>query len=333
MVEHEELFYDFDNHWQQLVDLVDKEKDEKMHHFEAMKSSSVHFTFFRMGKIIEGLLAGSVETEVPHAAECLRDAKHTWERFGGFVDQFKHQTFNEVLRSSEDLGHIIHDLVNQLIECKAKLGTKLDTVNEMANLLIEPWYFIFHRDNDLVINGQDVHHEMIDAIAQWDNQHFYEFGHSIGLALSKITIGGQLANGLEMPKLNGTSSTRFQNDLVNGTSSTRFQNDIANGTSSTRFNDLENGTSSTRFQNELENGTSSTRFLNELENGVSSTRFQNDLENGVSSTRFQNDLQNGVSSTRFQNYLPNGVSSTRFNGVSSTRFQNDLANGTSSTRF
>ena len=90
MVEHEELFYDFDNHWQQLVDLVDKEKDEKMHHFEAMKSSSVHFTFFRMGKIIEGLLAGSVETEVPHAAECLRDAKHTWERFGGFVDQFKH---------------------------------------------------------------------------------------------------------------------------------------------------------------------------------------------------------------------------------------------------
>ena len=61
-----------------------------MHHFEAMKSSSVHFTFFRMGKVIEGLLAGSVETEVPHAAECLRDAKHTWERFGGFVDQFKH---------------------------------------------------------------------------------------------------------------------------------------------------------------------------------------------------------------------------------------------------
>ena len=63
---------------------------------------------------------------------------------------------------------------------------------------------------------------MIDAIAQWDNQHFYEFGHSIGLALSKITIGGQLANGLEIPKQNGTSSTRFQNDLANGTSSTRF---------------------------------------------------------------------------------------------------------------
>ena len=126
MVDHEELFFDFDNHWQQLVDQIDHEKDEKMHHFEAMKSSNVHFTFFRMGKILEGLLAGSVEAEVPHATECLRDAKHLWERLGGFVDQFKHQSFNEVLHSTEELGHIIHDVTNQLTECKANLGTDLD---------------------------------------------------------------------------------------------------------------------------------------------------------------------------------------------------------------
>ena len=91
----------------------------------------------------------------------------------------------------------------------------------MSHNLTEPWYFIFHRDNDLIVNGQDVHHEMMDAIAQWDNQHFYEFGHSIGLALSKIHIGGQMANGIggsKSPAQNGTSSTRFQN----GTSSTRF---------------------------------------------------------------------------------------------------------------
>mmetsp|Transcript_10325 Transcript_10325/g.13972 ORF Transcript_10325/g.13972 Transcript_10325/m.13972 type:complete len:89 (+) Transcript_10325:995-1261(+) len=74
---------------------------------------------------------------------------------------------------------------------------------------------------------------MSDAAAQWDNQHFYEFGHSIGLALSKIAVGGQMANGIGgmLPAKNGTSSTRFQNELENGTSSTRF----SNGTSSTRF--------------------------------------------------------------------------------------------------
>ena len=90
MVDHEELFFDFDNHWQSLLDQIDVEKDEKLHRYEAMRSSNVHFTFFRMGKILEGLLAGSVEAEVPHGVECLRDAKHTWERLGGVVDESLH---------------------------------------------------------------------------------------------------------------------------------------------------------------------------------------------------------------------------------------------------
>ena len=165
-----------------------------MHHFEAMKSSNVHFTFFRMGKILEGLLAGAVEAEVPHGVECLRDAKHIWERFGGVIDQLKHATFNSVLHALEDLGHVIHDIANELEECKATVGTDLDKLREMSKSFTDPWYFIFHIEHDLIVNGQDIHHEIMDAEAQWDNQHFYEFGHSVGLSLSKIFLGGQMAN-------------------------------------------------------------------------------------------------------------------------------------------
>ena len=165
-----------------------------MHHFEAMKSSNVHFTFFRMGKILEGLLAGAVEAEVPHGVECLRDAKHIWERFGGVIDQLKHASFNSVLHAVEDLGHIIHDVANELEECKAVVGTDLDKLREMSKAFTDPWYFIFHVEHDLIVNGQDVHHEIMDAEAQWENQHFYEFGHSVGLALSKIFLGGKMKN-------------------------------------------------------------------------------------------------------------------------------------------
>ena len=165
-----------------------------MHHFEAMKSSNVHFTFFRMGKILEGLLAGSVEAEVPHGVECLRDAKHIWERFGGVIDQLQHGTFNSVLHAIEDLGHIIHDIANELEECKATTGTDLDKLREMSQAFTDPWYFIFHVEHDLIVNGQDVHHEIMDAQAQWENQHFYEFGHSVGLALSKIFLSGSMKN-------------------------------------------------------------------------------------------------------------------------------------------
>ena len=167
-----------------------------MHHFEAMKSSNVHFTFFRMGKILEGLLAGSVEAEVPHGVECLRDAKHIWERFGGVIDQLKHGSFNSVLHAIEDMGHVIHDVANELEECKATVGTDLDKLREMSKAFTDPWYFIFHVEHDLIVNGQDIHHEIMDAEAQWENQHFYEFGHSVGLALSKIFLGGQMKNGI-----------------------------------------------------------------------------------------------------------------------------------------
>ena len=169
-----------------------------MHHFEAMKSSNVHFTFFRMGKILEGLLAGAVEAEVPHGVECLRDAKHIWERFGGVIDQLKHASFNSVLHAVEDLGHIIHDVANELEECKATVGTDLDKLREMSKAFTDPWYFIFHVEHDLIVNGQDIHHEIMDAEAQWENQHFYEFGHSVGLGLSKIFLGGKMKN--EIPR-------------------------------------------------------------------------------------------------------------------------------------
>ena len=165
-----------------------------MHKFEAMKSSNVHFTFFRMGKILEGLLAGSVEAEVPHGVECLRDAKHIWERFGGVIDQLKIGTFNSVLHAVEDMGKVIHDVANELEECKATVGTDLDKLREMSKAFTDPWYFIFHVEHDLIVNGQDIHHEIMDAEAQWENQHFYEFGHSVGLSLSKIFLGGQMKN-------------------------------------------------------------------------------------------------------------------------------------------
>ena len=189
-----------------------------MHHFEAMKSSNVHFTFFRMGKILEGLLAGSVEAEVPHGVECLRDAKHIWERFGGVEDQLKHATFNTVLHGVEDLGHIIHDIANELEECKATVGTDLDKLREMSKAFTDPWYFIFHVEHDLIVNGQDVHHEIMDAQAQWENQHFYEYGHSVGLALSKIFLGGQMKNDIPaeaLPKNNETTTETAQssNDI------------------------------------------------------------------------------------------------------------------------
>jgi hypothetical protein len=133
-----------------------------------MKSSNVHFTFFRMGKVLEGLMAGSVEAEVPHGVECLRDAKHTWERLGGVIDQLEAKKFNSVLHGIEELGHIVGDIADQLASCKATTGTDLEKLKAMSKQFTDPWYFIYHVDHDLIVNGQDIHHEIMDGKNQWD---------------------------------------------------------------------------------------------------------------------------------------------------------------------
>jgi hypothetical protein len=112
-----------------------------------------NFSFFRMGKIIEGLLAGSVEAEVPHGVECLDDAKLIWRRVSGVINEFKHATFDDVLHAINDLGDIIGDVAEELKYCKATVGTDLKKLKLMSKAFTDPWYFIFHVDHDLIING------------------------------------------------------------------------------------------------------------------------------------------------------------------------------------
>lgn len=63
------------------------------------------------------------------------------------------------------MGHIISDIANELEECKATKGTDLDRLREMSHAFSDPWYFIFHVEKDLIVNGQDIHHEIMDAQA------------------------------------------------------------------------------------------------------------------------------------------------------------------------
>ena len=89
-------------------------------------TSNVQFSLVDMEQFTIGLLKGAVEAEVPHGVECLRDAKHIWERIGGVVDEFRHATFDSVLHAVEDLGAIIGDVAAIL----GSVHTSLQLVGE-----------------------------------------------------------------------------------------------------------------------------------------------------------------------------------------------------------
>ncbi len=69
-----------------------------------MKESLHHFDFMRMSELLEGILYGSLGTELTHTAECLRHPRHTWERFGGAMHEFTFENLNGMLRAVKEVG-------------------------------------------------------------------------------------------------------------------------------------------------------------------------------------------------------------------------------------
>ena len=72
----------------------------------------------------------------------------------------------------------------------------------MTQAFFDPWEFSFMHedyieDQHLLINGQDVIDELLDAKLHWDNFNYYEFGYSLGYALDKILLQRRIDNNLE----------------------------------------------------------------------------------------------------------------------------------------
>ena len=59
----------------------------------------------------------------------------------------------------------------------------------LAAVFTSPRSFAYHVGKDLIINGKDIYHEISDAIVQYDNQQWEQFGIDVGTAAAKTILG------------------------------------------------------------------------------------------------------------------------------------------------
>ena len=170
-----------------------------------MKESLHHFDFIRLNELIAGVLYGSLATDLPHTAVCLRHPRNIWERFGGAMSELNFDTLNGMVKTVKDIGSIICHLTSELEGCWVTEADKTDLarLKAMTSAFFSPWEFSFnHEDYDLevhrhlIINGQDVLDELMDAKVHWDHFNYYEFGYSLGYALDQILLQQRKENKL-----------------------------------------------------------------------------------------------------------------------------------------
>lgn len=97
-----------------------------------MKESLHHFDFIRLNEILAGILYGSLATDLPHSAVCLKHPRHIWERFGGAIGDLNFDTLNDMLRSVKEIGSIMCHLTSELEGCWVTEADKTDLVRLKA---------------------------------------------------------------------------------------------------------------------------------------------------------------------------------------------------------
>lgn len=59
----------------------------------------------------------------------------------------------------------------------------------MVKVFDSPWSFVCHVGQDLMINGVDIYNKAKDAVDQYGNENWLEFGVDIGEAAAKTLLG------------------------------------------------------------------------------------------------------------------------------------------------
>lgn len=62
----------------------------------------------------------------------------------------------------------------------------------MLKVFKNPHTFVFHVGKDLMINGVQIYKEISDAIMQFEQAKYFDFGEDLGLALAQLIFGAPI---------------------------------------------------------------------------------------------------------------------------------------------
>jgi len=138
------------------------------------------------GEIAAGLVEGFIGA--PDVQACIQLTVTELGDVEDAVADLEKKTASDVLKGLELLAEAFKGLPADLKACKA---VEAD-VEKLANALKQissPSSFAFHVGKDLIVNHEDIYHEVSTAISDYRGQKWLDFGIQVGTALHKLIIG------------------------------------------------------------------------------------------------------------------------------------------------
>ena len=160
-----------------------------------------------VAQISMGVLSGALKTEdLNDYVTCIQDSEQVVGDIEDAVASFEKQTTTGVITGLGDLADALTVVGAAIGTCSQQKDiAQLKKLEEMLKQFKNPKSFAFHVGKDLLVNGQDIYHQISDAVAQYRAGKYEAFGEDIGSAMALVLIGKY-----EGPKQQATQKVQKQ---------------------------------------------------------------------------------------------------------------------------
>ena len=111
------------------------------------------------GLIVGGIVQGALKAEMPNLNTCVWDAEKFSYDIYQAVLAFEQKTFDGVALGIRDIGLAVEEVATALLDCK-NVTADIEYLKTMAEVFKSPESFIYHMEEDLIVNGVSIYFDI-----------------------------------------------------------------------------------------------------------------------------------------------------------------------------
>jgi len=151
-----------------------------------LQLTAASFPAKEAGEIAAGIAEGFIGA--PDVQACVQKTVTTVGDVEDVIKDFEKKTAADVLKGLKLLAQAFEGLPADLKACKA-VESDVEEIISAFKQMSSPKSFVFHVGKDLIVNHNDIFHEIYTAVNDYRAQKWLDFGIQVGTALHKLIIG------------------------------------------------------------------------------------------------------------------------------------------------
>jgi hypothetical protein len=146
-------------------------------------ASTLAFSEIDAIKTAEGLMmAFSEDLKLSGIMTCIHDVEILEKEMMDAVSDFERKDFEGIVHGLEEVMLIVHALPQDIKDCSTITGN-VEQLEKWAEIFAKPLSLYEHLAKNVAMHFYTIHNDVMEALKDYHNQDYYDFGLNIGKTL------------------------------------------------------------------------------------------------------------------------------------------------------